>query len=277
MNQEKPEQGAPPKRDRRSRSLGRRIGGVMVKHAILAGAAFICAGLFILMLMDTVVMPFLLKSGTETVTPDLLGVPLEQAEQLTDDLGLRLLPTSSEYNGAYPANTVSFQYPYPGTNVKPGRRVQVRVSLGARPVEMPNVVGRSRRDAELILNPYGLTIDRFEWVHSDEYVRGIVARQEPEGNQKIPENALVVLYISDGLPETNVVMPRLVDLGLSAALDTLRAYRFDMDSVRTHIERAPHLLPETVIDQHPDPGSPTSTETIVDLIISTSGEETSEP
>ena len=132
------------------------------------------------------------------------------------------------------------------------------------------MVGLSQRDARLKINRYGLDIARHEWVHSDDYVRGMVARQEPEGGIAIPENAEVVLYISDGLPETNVVMPRLIELGLSAALDTLLLYGFNLERVRTHTEDAPNLLPETVIDQHPDPGADTNTDTEVDLIISAS-------
>ncbi|MFC1512405.1 hypothetical protein ACFL5H_04360, partial [Candidatus Latescibacterota bacterium] len=81
MNQEMPDRMIPPKRDRRSRPLSRRITAVMVKQVLLAGIAFICAGLFILVLVDTIIMPVLLKSGTEIVAPDLIGVQLEQTDQ----------------------------------------------------------------------------------------------------------------------------------------------------------------------------------------------------
>ena len=240
----------------------------LTKHTMLAVAAFITAGFFMLIFLDNIFMPVLLKSGTETNTPDLTGKSLVEAEKIVSDHGLRLLAVSTEYNVQYPENTISFQYPQPNAQVKPGRRIQVRISLGPRPVEMPAVVGKSRRDAELMLKPYGLAVERFEWVHSNNYVRGIVAGQDPEGNRKIPENAHIVLYISDGQPEMNAVMPRVIDLGLSSALDTLRAYNFNMEKVKTHLERAPQLLPETIIDQHPDPGVLTYTETDIDLIIS---------
>ncbi len=246
----------------------RKLVATFMKHTVLAVLAFIVAGFFMLILLDNLFMPVLLKSGTETNTPDLTGKSLSDAEKIVSENGLRLLAVATEYNAQYPENTISFQYPQPNAQVKPGRRIQVRISLGPRPVEMPTVVGKSRRDAELFLNPYGLTVERFEWVHSNNYVRGIVARQEPEGDQKIPENAHIVLYISDGQPEMNVVMPRVIDLGLSSALDTLRAYKFTLEKVHTHLERAPQLLPETVIDQHPDPGVLTYTETDIDLIIS---------
>lgn len=241
----------------------------LLKHGLLAVLAIVCAGLFMMTLLDNTIMPALLKSGTETSAPDLIGKSLDEARRLAAGNDLQLMEVDSEYHFQYAANTISFQYPGPGTKVKPGRRIQVRVSLGTRPVQMPNVVGRSRRDAELVLNPYNLIIDRFEWVHSNEYVRGIVARQEPASDLQIPENARIVLYISDGIPEMTAIMPRLIDLGLSTALDSLRYYHFNLQKVKTHLERAPQLLPETIIDQHPDPGAPTYPETDIDLIIST--------
>ena len=59
-------------------------------------------------------------------------------------------------------------------------------------------------------------------------------------------------------------------MGLSTALDSLVACNFDTTRVNIQYEEAPELLPETVIDQHPDPGTPTNTDVTVDLVVSTS-------
>ena len=261
-------QPARNKRKKTSSPLTRAL-KVLLKHLVLAGVGFALAGIFIFMLADNVVMPLLLKSGREIPAPNLVGKPVEEAETLIENLGLRMNADSTAYNNNYPANAVSFQYPSAGTRIKPGRRIRVNVSLGPRPVEMPSVVGKSKGDAELILNRYGFSIADTYWVHSNDYVRRIVARQEPEGGSEAPENAEVVLYISDGQPETDTIMPMLIGLGLSAALDTLNTCGFIFDNIKTHEEEAPQLLPETIIDQYPDPGTDTSTDTIIDLIVST--------
>jgi beta-lactam-binding protein with PASTA domain len=39
--------------------------------------------------------------------------------------------------------------------------------------------------------------------------------------------------------------------------------------MRVQREEAPQLLPDTVIDQHPDPGVPTNTSTEIELVVST--------
>ena len=252
------------------KSLKRRIGLFLLKHAFLAGCAFSFAGLLILLIMDQIVLPVALKSGKEVDAPRLIGRSFEDAEEILQKLNFEMLPDSTEYNSDYPANTISFQYPAADTKIKSGRRIRVTVSLGSKPVLMPDLTGQPRRDAELIIEDMGFKLASQEWIHSNDYLKGIVARQSPEGNQEVSENVDIVLYISDGLPETDVIMPNVIELGLSAAKDTLLAYEFDMENIEVQTEEAPELLPESVIDQHPDPGTPTSSKNNVVLIVSPS-------
>lgn len=247
-----------------------RIFLVLIKHFVLAGFAFFLAGLLILITMDRVIMPLVLKSGSEIDAPDLIGKTVEEAKEIIKDNKFEILADSTEYNNDFTANTILYQYPARNTKIKPGRRIRVIVSLGSRPIKMPDLVGEPRRDAELIIKASGLNLVKQEWIHSNDFIKGIVANQYPEGDQDVPENTEVILYISDGLPETNVIMPSLIELGLSTALDSLIACNFDTTKINIQYEEAPELLPETVIDQHPDPGTPTNTDVTVDLVVSTS-------
>ncbi len=65
-------------------------------------------------------------------------------------------------------------------------------------------------------------------------------------------------------------MPDLTNLNLSAALDTLRANGFNTARVRIQREEQPDLLPDSVIEQYPDPGFPANTNDEVVIIVSTS-------
>ena len=206
----------------------------------------------------------------EIEAPNLIGKTVEEAKKISRNINSKLLADSTSYNSNFPENTIFHQYPARGTNIKPGRSIRVIVSLGARPITMPDVVGKPRRDAELEVKRYGLKLMKPHWVHSNDYIKGIIARQSPEGGEEVPEDTEVILYISDGIPETDVIMPNLIELGLSAALDTLKVYGFNLSNVHLQTEEAPELLPETVIDQHPDPGTPTNNNTEIDLIISPS-------
>ncbi len=248
----------------------KRIYMVLLKHFILVGFAFLLAGFLIVITMNSVIMPIIIKSGREIDAPDLIGKTFEEAEDLIKGNNFTLLADSTEYNNDFQANTILFQYPSSDTKIKPGRRIRVIVSRGARPKMMPDVIGKPRRDAELIIKAAGFNLAGQEWIHSNDFIKGIVARQYPEGDNDVPEDTEVVLYISDGLPETDVIMPSLIKMGLSNALNILNECNFDTTRVNIQYEEAPNLLPETVIDQYPDPGTLTYIDVTVVLIVSTS-------
>ena len=245
---------------------------IVLKHLVIAGLAFLITGILFFVTMDKIVMPFVLRTGKGIDCPNFVGKTFNEAVKIAKNERVILLADSTEYNDYFPENTIFFQYPPIGTKIKRGRRIFTIKSLGARPIEMPDVVGMSRGDAVLAIKALELEIEKQEWIHSNDYVKGIVARQYPEGSREIPGNTKVTLYISDGEPERNSIMPNLIDLGLSAALDTLRMYNFDVSDttkIRIQKEKSPELLPETIIDQHPDSGSPINNNDVIDIVVST--------
>ncbi|MFA6472749.1 MAG: PASTA domain-containing protein [Candidatus Latescibacterota bacterium] len=239
-------------------------GFLFIILAFLSGcAAFI-------VIMDTVIMPLYLRSGREITSPNLVNKTIEEATPIARSLHLSLVEDSRDFNDLVLRDAIAFQMPAAGTILKPGRRIHVVLSKGPKPLHIPIVIGKSIRDAENEIKDAGLEVIDKQWKASDKYVRGIVAGQYPSGDQEVPETTGVILFIANGRKESNVVMPNLIDLGMKAAMDTLSAYKFNMEKVTIQKEEAPNLLPDTVIDQHPDPGSPTNTSVDVDLVISTS-------
>jgi len=239
------------------------------KGLVFCGFAFFFGWLFFILTMDRLVMPLYINSGREIVAPNLANKTFEEARTITHAYTLDIAEDGRDFSNTVPAGEVAVQIPAPGTILKPGRRIHVVLSRGPRPLKIPNVVGKSPREAELIINGAGLEVIDKLWKASDRYTRGIVAEQYPPGDQEVPENTGVILFVANGRHETNVVMPNLIDLSYRAALDTLGVYKFNLEKVRMQREEAPQLLPDTVIDQHPDPGVPTNTSTEVDLVVST--------
>ncbi len=231
--------------------------------------SFAAGFLLFALLMDSVVMPFYIKSGREIVAPNLTNKSVEEAGVIARAYKLDIVEDGRDFNPTVPAGAVALQIPSSGSILKPGRRLHVVVSKGPRPLHIPNVVGKSPREAELIIKDAGLEVIDKRWKASDKFPRNIVADQYPPGDQDVPENTGVILFVANGRKETNVVMPNLIDLSYQAAMDTLTAYKFSLDKIRVQREDAPQLLPDTVIDQHPDPGVPTNTSTEIDLVVST--------
>ena len=242
----------------------------VIKHVIFAVCAFSLALLTFVITMDKIVMPIYQGSGKEIHAPDLRNKTVSEAENIAKNNNFSLIIEDSEYHDSYPKDTISFQSPGPNTIIKPGRRIRINVSTGAKPIMVPNVVGKSLRDARLDIQRQGLFVQEEGWTSSNDYPVGIVAKQEPEGDQEVPENTGVILYISNGKKETNIIMPSLISLSLQAARDTLKAYNFNLQRVRVQREEHPDLLPDTIIEQYPDPGDPANTNDEIALIVSSS-------
>jgi eukaryotic-like serine/threonine-protein kinase len=243
---------------------------LLVKHAFLAFLAFLLAAVTFAVTMNWIVMPYYQKTGVEIRTPLVTGKTIEDAKNIARKSHLSVVLDTLSYDNTIPENYIVFQYPQENTLVKPNRVIHVTVSKGAKPIKMPSVMGLSQQDAEYRIRSAGLDMETPHWIRSNKYIRGIVAGQEPQGGEDVFENTKVVLYISNGLPETNITMPNLIELSLSAAKDTLRTYNFNINHLDIHYENAPELLPETVIDQNPDPGTLTNTNSIITLDVSKS-------
>lgn len=68
--------------------------------------------------------------GRAVEVPSVVGKSESEAESELEDYGLRMQVKSRIHHDKIPANTVSDQYPPPGTIVKTGQLVRVSLSLG---------------------------------------------------------------------------------------------------------------------------------------------------
>lgn len=256
------------KKSRPKKTVSRPFWKTLLIHVFLFVAAFGLAGISFLLMMDKIVMPVYQKTGLEARTPDLRGKTVEEARDIAAQFDLSVVVDTLRYSTEFPTNTVMSQYPLEGSLVKPKRRIHLDVSQGSRPIEMPDVVGLSRRDAELRVKDAGLGVSDTPWVRSNSFKRYIVAGQSPPAGELVGEDTKVILYISNGEPEINVVMPNLIDLSLSEARETLRSAGFDLNRLRVNYVDEEDMLPETVIDQYPAPE--TSTYKSIDVTIDVS-------
>ena len=96
--------------------------------------------------------------GHEVQVPKLAGLTLAEAQHEVHAAGLRISLESGFYSADIPAGRVLSQLPPPGTMVRQGWQVRISPSLGAERVIVPDLVGQSRRTAELNLQRRGLEV-----------------------------------------------------------------------------------------------------------------------
>ncbi|MEX0868991.1 MAG: Stk1 family PASTA domain-containing Ser/Thr kinase [Nitriliruptoraceae bacterium] len=109
--------------------------------------------------VDGGTVELLVSSGPAPVAvPDLVDRPLDEATALAEGRGLRIVTTDRSHNPA-PAGTVLTQSPAAGTELRPGTPIDVTVSDGPPPIEVPAVRGELVEDAVAVLEALGLKVD----------------------------------------------------------------------------------------------------------------------
>ncbi|OAZ04980.1 PASTA domain-containing protein [Flavobacterium succinicans] len=103
-------------------------------------------------------LTFTTDHGHEIAVPNLAKLTEEQVEEKLDDLDLDYeLLDSVDYRDDYPKFSVVEQDPLPGTKVKVGRKVYIKInSSGFSSVQIPNLIEKTYREAVPTLKALGL-------------------------------------------------------------------------------------------------------------------------
>ena len=229
---------------------------------IIISAGFI---IFVL-LMDQVVMPLYTKLGDEIELPDVIEMKINDAQELLVKQGFKVVVKDSLYDANHPVGTVIEQNPYPYAVVKEGRRIYLTVSIGEKPIIMPNLFGVSPREAELILKTHDLKLGSKNYVYSDRYHEGTVMGQSYPQGQEIKSGSGIDIIISLGQLSVEKIVPDLVGKSLHEARERLKAIGLKIAEVIW--EERDNILPETVISQSLVPGQTFEDEDNISLVVS---------
>jgi len=102
-------------------------------------------------------MPWYVRYGDEMELPDIVELSLDDARIRLENDGFQVVIADSVYDRNFPVGTVVEQMPLPFTTVKSGRYVYLKLSIGEKPIVMPNLFYKSPRDAGILYfwTPFG--------------------------------------------------------------------------------------------------------------------------
>lgn len=143
--------------------------------------------------------------------PDLVNKTQDEAEQIVKELKLKLVVKAEEYNENVEEGKIISQDPAYQENytIKEHSEISVVISKGTETVEVPDVVGKTREEAEKLLKDAGLVAEITE--ENDEKVEaGIVLSQDIEDGETVNKGSTVKLVVSKGSGIVNVEVPSLV-------------------------------------------------------------------
>src|SRR5215204_3359027 len=142
---------------------------------------------------------------SSVAVPQLYGNTPAQARSILEEAHLTLGDKSSEYNGDVAEGSIFFQDPSDAERVEPGTAVDVTVSLGVEPVEVPEVYGLSLAQAQATLSDVGLNSNPVE-IEGDE-AAGTALATEPAVGTTLEPGSTVTLYFSAGPPPVTTSSP----------------------------------------------------------------------
>ncbi len=232
----------------------------------LVAAAFVAILLGYLVMVVGVGRLFV-AGGADIAVPEVIGYNVDEAEKMLADAGLVMKNVGVAKDSSLPEGFVVEQDPEPGITVRKGRTVKVRVSTGLAEVHVPNVVGRTLRQAELILTRIGLHLGEVTDVHDDTVPQDHVIDQTPKARAKVKRGTKVNLLVSLGSEEATILMPaNLVGLTVDEAGKALREYELTVGTVTT--EPSVSVPAGRIIRQSPDIGEQVKKGEPVDVVIS---------
>jgi chorismate mutase len=128
--------------------------------------------------------------------PDLSGQEVAQANSALASKSLRLGAQREAPSDTVPEGQIIEQSLEASTEVEVGSSVSVTVSSGPPTVAVPDLVGKSRAEAESILRVAGLELGKIVNVRSDDQPEGEIVQQHPATGSKAKRGASVRVTVA---------------------------------------------------------------------------------
>ena len=224
----------------------------------------VLSGLFLVaFVLDAVIRPMIVHSRGEITIPDVTGTQATVAmdELLALDLQPQIHDTMPHPKIA-PGNIV-FQNPVAGSVVREGRNVYLSVSGGERRIMMPNLRGRSLRDARITLEQMDLRVGMVSYEASELPAETVISQNVPAG-KPVRLNQVIEITVSGGT-DIEIEIPYVIGFSLDEAQQRLLEGGLRLGTVG--YRKSDNLLPNTVIGQDPAAGNPAAPNTPVNLVV----------
>ena len=227
---------------------------------------FFATGLIVLLIFNFILMPIYVNARNIVVIPDLEGLTLNEANQLSKSEGIEVVVADTIFTNDLNPDIVLEQFPSSGKEVKLGRTIKVKITQFNQKIVVPSLIGKTLRAAEIELDQSSIELDSIYFSFSSKYPKGIVSWQSPSENDSIRKGFGIRVEVSNGLaPNDLVAVPDFQGIFLNEALAIIDKTGFKEGRVQ-YVDNN-KFLPNTIISQSPNEGTKVSQGSKINLVV----------
>ena len=241
-----------------------------LRHTAIFKAFFIWIVVVIVLvfMVDKLLMPAFAGAFAKTgEVPNLEGLSQQAAESALTSAGFKFeWVEEGRYSSQVPAGMVLVQMPKAGRTAKIGRTVKLTKSLGLRKVIIPDLRGKSQKQADISLSRAGLVQgDVIKGAHQS-IPRGVVIRTIPMAGDTVRVGDTVKVVISAGVTTGRILLPNFEGILMDEVYPEMDKLGFKVGSIKRR-KSEEGARPGSVIDTSPKYGDYLKPGTRVDFII----------
>lgn len=179
-------------------------------------------------------LEFHTNHGEEIAVPNVMNMTVQQAIEVLDDQGLEYEVDSFKFDPKYRPYQVLKVSPSPGSRVKDGRTIVLKVNPKTwAPVTIPDVIDRYKYLAFRKLTLLGLKVGDTIYepnIQKDAVIRMMFNGSEIKPGAKVPMFSTLDLVIGSG-PLRNVIIPNLIGKTVAQARVIIAKNYFELGLV----------------------------------------------
>ena len=189
--------------------------------------AFALGAVIILILIFLLSLNWITNHGESRTVPAVVGKNINDVEKLLDSKGFEVVVQDSVYYDSLPPGFVIRQVPEADDVVKINRTVYVTINRFVAPdIEMPNLLGSSYRNAQMVLRNLGLRVG--DTSYKFDFAKNSVLEQLYKGSPikagtKVRMGSTIALVLGSGLGEEDMKVPDLIGMSYEEARAMLDA------------------------------------------------------
>ena len=222
-------------------------------------------GLLCIILMDSFIMPWIVHSRREISIPNLVGMERGQAVETIDLRGLTPVVVDTAPSNTIKPGRILYQNPVANSIVREKRNVYLTVSGGEQKVSVPNLRGRSLRDAKITLEQLELQLGTVTYTSSNMPSETVIS-QNVQAGQRAGHGKRIDVSVSNGPALSQIDVPTVVGLNLDEAQKRLVAAGLRIGAITS--KQSKTLVPNTVVSQSPSGRDKVDSNTPIDVVVS---------